>query len=89
MAVNEPRIWCPKCHWRPRAADRWYCTPGCNTSWNTFWTAGLCPGCSNRWQNTQCLACTQLSPHRDWYHWPDELDESHERRDSSDIPAQM
>jgi hypothetical protein len=70
QAMSEPEIWCPKCGWRPRAEDRWICMPGCDTSWNTFWTAGLCPGCMHRWHNTQCLVCTRISPHRDWYHWP-------------------
>jgi hypothetical protein len=48
------------------------CVPGCGTSWNTFWTHAVCPGCSHQWQHTQCLACHALSPHKDWYHWPDE-----------------
>jgi hypothetical protein len=44
--------------------------PGCATRWNTFWTAGLCPGCLHHWQHTQCPACNAISPHRDWYQWP-------------------
>jgi hypothetical protein len=61
--------------------------PGCETSWNTFWTAGLCPGCSHRWQHTQCLACGAISPHRDWYHFPDGHDDKRDERERSDAPA--
>jgi len=43
-------------------------------AWNTFWTGGVCPGCSHRWQTTQCLACHAVSPHKDWYHWPQDED---------------
>ena len=68
--MNEPRIWCPSCAWRPRAADRWICAPGCGTHWNTFWTGGVCPGCARRWRVTQCIACQRVAPHMDWYHWP-------------------
>jgi hypothetical protein len=44
--------------------------PSCGTVWNTFWTAGVCPGCNYHWQKTQCLACGEISPHEDWYHYP-------------------
>jgi hypothetical protein len=67
---QEPHIWCPQCRWRPQATDRWICTPGCGASWNTFWTRGLCPVCTHQWEVTQCIACQAVSPHRDWYHWP-------------------
>ena len=69
-------IRCPLCGWRPSAASRWSCsaigTPepffeGCGTIWNTFSTAGRCPGCSHQWQWTSCLQCEQWSPHADWY----------------------
>jgi len=69
--MNEPEIYCPKCEWRPRAEDQWSCVPGCGTVWNTFWTHGTCPGCSYTWRITQCLACAGISPHADWYHYPD------------------
>ena len=72
--MKEPEIYCPKCKWRPRAENRWACVPICGTEWNTFWTGGVCPGCSHRWQKTQCLACGVISPHRDWYHYPDGQD---------------
>jgi hypothetical protein len=67
---DEPEIYCPKCRWRPRAEDRWVCMPSCGTRWNTFWTRGTCPGCSHTWTVTQCLACHEVSPHRQWYHYP-------------------
>ena len=63
-----PRIRCPRCRWRPRRGDRWYCSrPGCGTSWNTFQTRGRCPGCGHQWTMTACLACHQWSRHLDWY----------------------
>jgi hypothetical protein len=68
--VKEFEIYCPRCAWRPAAEDRWECTPGCGTIWNTFWTRGMCPGCGKQWGLTQCLACEQLSPHKHWYHAP-------------------
>jgi hypothetical protein len=59
------RVRCPKCEWRPRAADRWQCT--CLHIWNTFQTHGVCPSCGFRWPWTQCLRCHERSPHLDWY----------------------
>jgi hypothetical protein len=67
---REPQIFCPKCQDRPTAEHRWVCVPSCNTEFHTFWTGGVCPGCGNAWEVTQCLACGQYSPHRQWYHWP-------------------
>jgi hypothetical protein len=65
MAV---RIYCPKCEWVPGPADRWMCTPGCHTVWNTFETRARCPGCNKQWRVTQCLLCAAVSLHEDWYH---------------------
>jgi len=70
MARDELEIYCPKCAWRPQPEDRWSCEPSCGTVWNTFWTRGLCPGCRKQWADTQCLACRQFSPHKQWYHPP-------------------
>jgi hypothetical protein len=67
----EPEIYCPKCTYRPVAEDRWTCIPSCGTSWHTFWTGGVCPGCHWQWTVTQCPRCGELSPHRDWYHYPE------------------
>ena len=70
------RIRCPACSWRPAATSLWYCADctrpenflgGCGTAWNTFETAGLCPGCAHQWQWTLCLACGQWAPHSSWY----------------------
>ena len=70
------RIRCPACAWQPAATCLWYCADcirpenflgGCGTAWNTFETAGLCPGCAHQWQWTSCLACGQWSPHSSWY----------------------
>ena len=70
--MRDAEIFCPKCQWRPRAEDRWSCEPKCGTVWNTFWTRGMCPGCAKQWAVTQCLECKKTSPHKDWYHLPDE-----------------
>ncbi len=68
--MKTPEIYCPACRWRPGPDARWSCLPRCGTVWNTFATGGLCPGCGVRWQRTQCLACSTVSPHRDWYRDP-------------------
>ncbi|MCB0212460.1 MAG: hypothetical protein KDJ52_24165 [Anaerolineae bacterium] len=69
-------IRCPLCQYRPKASDRWYCgsnrapegfTGGCGTSWNTFTTQGLCPGCGHQWRWTSCPRCHRWSLHKDWY----------------------
>jgi hypothetical protein len=67
---KQPEIYCPACAYRPRPDDRWACIPSCGTSWHTFWTAGVCPGCGHFWQKTQCPACGVLSPHKAWYYLP-------------------
>ncbi|OGA95095.1 MAG: hypothetical protein A3G27_19990 [Betaproteobacteria bacterium RIFCSPLOWO2_12_FULL_66_14] len=68
---KDPEIYCPECRYRPRPEDRWQCVPSCGTTWHTFWTGGVCPGCGYRWTTTQCPACSELSPHQDWYHYPE------------------
>lgn len=59
------RIRCPRCGWEPGRDDLWMCT--CLHAWNTFDTAGVCPACSRRWTETQCLRCGEWSPHVRWY----------------------
>jgi hypothetical protein len=68
--MKTPEIRCPACNWRPGPSARWTCLPRCGTAWNTFATGGVCPGCGVRWHRTQCLACSVVSPHRDWYRDP-------------------
>lgn len=72
MDRRQPEIRCPQCSYRPRLADRWHCTPECATIWHTFWTAGVCPGCARQWKTTQCPSCAVTSPHRAWYHLPED-----------------
>ena len=60
-------IRCPRCGWRPRKEDRWWCEPGCHHHWNTFETGGMCPRCSKEWNETACLQCHGWSAHADWY----------------------
>jgi hypothetical protein len=69
------RIRCPHCAWRPSRHDLWSCGggsgpepyKGCGTTWNTFSTRGVCPGCSHRWRWTLCPECSSWSRHDDWY----------------------
>ncbi len=65
MRKREIKILCPECHWKPRQSSRWSCSCGC--AWNTFDTGGVCPKCGQAWADTQCLACHEWSPHRQWY----------------------
>lgn len=67
--TDKAEIYCPKCEWHPGPEDRWFCVASCGTSWNTFWTRGVCPGCGVKWPSTQCLDCNQYSPHEAWYHY--------------------
>lgn len=61
----KQEIKCPKCHWTPSKEDLWECE--CGTGWNTFETAGECPGCKKVWTDTQCCHCNEWSAHTDWY----------------------
>ena len=85
--MKEPEIRCPRCVWRPQSESRWSCWPGCQAEWNTFWTAGVCPGCAKAWQTTVCLACAQISPHKDWYHFP--VDEEKDEREPAAAKADV
>lgn len=82
--MPEPEIYCPCCKYRPKPEDRWVCVPSCGTVWNTFWTGGVCPGCGYRWEKTQCPACEVLSPHLDWYHYPED-----ERPEDREVDREM
>jgi hypothetical protein len=62
---SGPRIRCPLCGWSPRKEDKWFCE--CGHSWNTFDTGGICPARLHHWTETQCLSCSQWSPHSLWY----------------------
>lgn len=72
MTEKQPEIFCPACGYRPTAEDRWECMPSCRTLFHTFWTGGVCPGCAWTWEKTQCPHCGVLSPHKAWYHWPED-----------------
>lgn len=71
---KKPEIFCPECAYRPHPRDRWSCVPSCGTTWHTFATRGVCPGCNTRWLVTQCPACAEITPHEDWYHYPPDLE---------------
>jgi hypothetical protein len=74
--LKERRIRCPHCRWQPVKSSRWFCADcdypeyfynGCFTSWNTFATEGVCPGCAHQWIWTSCLRCAEWARHEDWY----------------------
>jgi hypothetical protein len=76
--TGSEKIRCPQCDWRPSPSSAWTCIQGrddspeppflwCGTTWNTFDTAGKCPGCAHQWTWTSCLQCHQWSLHEDWY----------------------
>ena len=76
LKPRRAKIRCPHCQWQPGRRASWTCSPagapeyfkgGCGTSWNTFDTKGICPGCQHRWRNTQCLSCGRWARHEDWY----------------------
>ena len=85
--MTEPKIYCPRCEYHPVAEDRWDCFPDCGTSWHTFWTGGVCPGCGFKWESTQCPACAVHSPHKAWYHWPEDYERDELTRDESKEPV--
>ncbi|MDQ3133089.1 MAG: hypothetical protein M3Q99_20355 [Acidobacteriota bacterium] len=75
-AAKTRRIRCPFCKWQPTKSSRWFCADcdapeyfygGCLTSWNTFSTGGVCPGCAHQWRWTSCLRCEEWARHEDWY----------------------
>ena len=78
---EKAEIYCPRCQWHPQPEDRWLCVSSCNTSWNTFWTRAVCPGCGVKWPQTQCFECEQFSPHEDWYHYPPPAEEKENQRE--------
>jgi hypothetical protein len=66
LGGGNGRIRCPHCAWRPRKFDRWSCRY-CFTSWNTFDTRGVCPGCDHAWLHTMCISCHRWARHEEWY----------------------
>ena len=68
---HEIEICCPKCSWTPDGGPHWVCV--CGHFWNTFDTAGKCPNCQKRWEDTMCPGpgdpggCGSWSKHIDWY----------------------
>ena len=84
---EKAEIYCPKCEYRPHHEDRWFCLLSCGTSWHTFWTRGVCPGCGVKWPVTQCPACEVISPHEAWYHYPPSLEQEHSQEQASPANA--
>ena len=48
--MSEIKIRCPHCSWEPDGGAHWACT--CDHVWNTFDTAGVCPSCNKKWEDT-------------------------------------
>ena len=46
---------CPSCHAHPPMAALWRCS--CGAAYDTFATAGRCPGCQASSSTTQCSSC--------------------------------
>ena len=68
---NEPEIYCPKCEYHPVAEE----PVGVCAKLRYYMAYVLdrwrCPGCGYQWLKTQCLACGEVSLHKEWYHYPD------------------
>jgi hypothetical protein len=64
--ARGPKIRCPLCAWRPDGKPYWQCEI-CLTQFDTFATAAQCPSCDNRWYETQCIRCDEMSAHESWY----------------------
>ncbi len=62
----EVQIACPKCDWEPDGHAHWVCDH-CATRFDTFETTAICPNCKKQFEDTQCISCTEFSPHLDWY----------------------
>jgi hypothetical protein len=80
VTKDKQEIYCPRCEYRPKDDDRWDCLPSCGTTWHTFWTGGVCPGCGVKWPKTQCPSCDKISPHGEWYHYPEKEQEVAEEK---------
>jgi hypothetical protein len=64
--ARRRRVRCPRCGWQPDGRPHWQCEV-CDARFDTFATRARCPRCPNRWRETQCIACGEMSPHDDWY----------------------
>ena len=56
---------CPSCKTGPPTGTLWTCNR-CATSFDTFQTQAVCPGCAERFAQTQCLDCGKLHPMSAW-----------------------
>ena len=56
---------CPSCQTGPPAGTLWTCNR-CKTTFDTFQTQAVCPGCATRFAQTQCLDCGKLHPMSEW-----------------------
>ena len=74
MSINNLKIQCPSCEWKPDGGNYWRCN--CGNVWNTFDTVGICPVCDKKWEKTQCPGtgypggCGLISNHDEWYTIP-------------------
>jgi hypothetical protein len=49
----------------------------------------MCPKCGEVYEHTQCLACAEFSPHRDWYHSDTAVGRDLEKEKQSDAPQEV
>ncbi len=56
---------CPRCGAAPLMGNFWPCDY-CHQPFDIFDTKGVCPNCSTRHPEVQCMDCAQVSPLADW-----------------------
>jgi len=56
---------CPVCKASPPIGDYWRCSK-CGQPFDTFQTAGVCPHCGSRLDQTRCLDCGNVRPIHEW-----------------------
>ena len=74
---EAPQIYCPACRWPAGPRRALVLRATLRDRLEHVRDGRVVPALRRRgWPRTQCLACSAVSPHRDWYH------------DPSDDPAQ-
>jgi Zn-dependent protease len=68
-ARPRPGFACPACGRPPVMGKFWQCS-NCQTAFDTFETAGICPSCGNSFQVTECAGCRTRSPITAWQQSP-------------------
>ena len=63
------KLRCPACGWIPFALDVWKCKE-CGLVWDSFSTAGVCPRCNHKHEETVCVRCRRSFPNGQWQNNP-------------------